>query len=214
MEDITSGLPKQRCRSHSKWTSSDLQVSSSSAHSSNHLIPSFLKLHCISHSWTFSPSILLSSSPFPPKTLLSQQMPPQSPCPAHSLVPKHSRSSHPSALSCPVFSSCTWLNPSFCLGSSHREKACVLKNLLKILPDTYSAYSEGIGKKKKKEEEKTKPQQQMYLRYKQEAFPMPLWYSADGVIWCTLYLHIPQRNSRQCLTNTLYKPVRGCKKCC
>lgn len=66
--------------------SSDLQVSSSSAWSSNHLIPSSLKLPSISHPWTFSPSTLLSSSPLPPETFLSQQMPPQSPCRAQTAL--------------------------------------------------------------------------------------------------------------------------------
>lgn len=184
MEDTTSRLPKRGACLMATRASSDLQVSASSAQSSNDLIPPSLKLPSTSHPWTFSPSTLLSWGPFPPETFLSQQMPPQSPCPAHSLIPKHPCSSHPSALSCPLFSSCTWLNPSFCLGSLWREKACVLKDVLKILPDTYSTYSEG-GKKN--------PKQQVYLRYRQEALPMPPWLSADGGIWCTLHLHTPPK---------------------
>lgn len=169
---------------------SDLQVSISSAQTPNHLIPSSQKLPSISHPWTFSPLTLLSSSPFPPETFPSQRMPPQSPCPANSLIPSHPCSSHPSALSCPLFSSCTWLNPSSCLGSPWREKACVLKDVLKILPDTYSTYSEG-GKKPKP----TK-QQQMYLRYRQEALPMPPWLASDRGIRCTLHLHNPRKKVR------------------
>lgn len=133
-----------------KPSSSEVQVSFSFAKTSNYLIaktsnyliPSSLKLPSISHPWTCSPSTLVSSTLFPQKCfypnkchlkILALTIPS---CSDTLLLP-------PFCPQLPSFSSCTQLNPSFCLGSPWREKACVLKDVLKILPDTYSTYSEG-----------------------------------------------------------------------
>lgn len=133
-----------------KPSSSEVQVSFSFAKTSNYLIaktsnyliPSSLKLPSISHPWTCSPSTLISSTLFPQKRFYPNK------CHLKILaltIPSRSDTLllPPLCPQLPSFSSCTQLNPSFYLGSPWREKACVLKDVLKILPDTYSTYSEG-----------------------------------------------------------------------
>lgn len=125
-----------------KPPSSDIQVSFSFAKTSKHLIPFSLKLPSISYPWTSNCSTLVSSNLFPQKhfhpnkchlKILALTIPSY---PDTQLLP-------PFCPQLPSFSSCTQLNPSFCLGSPWREKACVWKDALKILPDTHSIYSEG-----------------------------------------------------------------------
>lgn len=125
-----------------KPPSSDIQVSFSFAKTSKHLIPFSLKLPSISYPWTSNCSTLVSSNLFPQKHFHSNK--------CHLKILALTIPSHPDTQllppfcpQLPSFSSCTQLNPSFCLGSPWREKACVWKDALKILPDTHSIYSEG-----------------------------------------------------------------------
>lgn len=186
-----------------KPSSSDIQVSFSFAKTSSHLISFSLKLPSISHPWTCSPLTLIFSTLFPQKHFYPNK------CHLKILaltIPSYSDTLllPPFCPQLPSFSSCTQLNPSFCLGSPWREKACVLKDVLKILPDTYSTYSEG---------EERNP------KITTNVSPIQTKSSSSLVIcwWRNmmyLHLHITLKNSRQHFPNVWCNPVRECSKFC
>lgn len=128
-----------------------------------------------------------------------------------SLISRHSSSSHPSALICPLFSSCTGPNPYFCLRSLWREQAWVLKNVLKKSSQTCTVFIWKGERKPKAKQTNKKSNKYISDTDKKLFLHLPGYLLMDE--YDTLYnFFSPQGNSRQCLPSMRCNSVRGSKK--